>query len=415
MIALLDMGARVSLMKAQCAKLLGKEIQGNTGVLRGVGGECMSLGEVRVKIRCDEHEVDETTMRVVGNNVFTGPDVIIGANIIDHPHQVLIRKHGQTALVDERCYPFLRDFHVELEDNRVVLRASETVTVPKNCIQWVTVTTGNKTFEGPHVFSTGGEIDILCQMRGGKTDIPVVGAVDCNVTLKRGQVVSRCQFSPMNPDVPDVYSVLQQVIESEPGKREKRLAPITAEEVNVSPAITEDERRELCQVINEHRTCFAQNMTQLGRTDVVTMKIEEKSGSAPVKRSPYRASWSEREVLRKITDDLKANGLIRDSNSEYSSPVLLVRKKTGEYRMVVDYRRLNAQTVKDSFPLPRVDEVLDQLAGNTLFSVLDMAHGYLQIPMDESSIHKATFTTPDERFEPLRLFFGLANGPPVSQ
>ncbi|KAG0427412.1 hypothetical protein HPB47_025540 [Ixodes persulcatus] len=121
-------------MKAQCAKRLGKEIQGNTEVLRGVGGECMSLDEVRVKFRCDEHEVDETTMRVVEDNVFTGPDVIIGTDIIDHPHLVLIRKHGQTALVDERRYPFLQDFHVEMDDNRVVLRASETVTVPKNCI-----------------------------------------------------------------------------------------------------------------------------------------------------------------------------------------------------------------------------------------------------------------------------------------
>ncbi|CAN7945328.1 unnamed protein product [Ixodes pacificus] len=220
-------------MKAQCAKRLGKEIQGNTEVLRGVGGECMSLGELRVEIRCDVHEMDETTMRIVGDNVFTGPDVIIGTDIIDHPHLVLIRKHGQTALVDERRYPFLQDFHVEMDDNRVVHH------------------------------------------------IPVVGAVDCDVTLKRGQVVSRCQSSPMNPDVPDVYSRAWKTGED---------APITAEEVNVGLTITEDERRELCQVIIEHRTCFAQNMTELGRTDVVTMKIEEKPGSAPVKRPPYRAS-----------------------------------------------------------------------------------------------------------------------------
>lgn len=84
MIALLDTGAKVSLIKAQCAKRLSKKIQGNTEVLRGVGGKCMSLSEVHVKVRCDEHEVDATTMRVVGDNVFTGPDVIIGIDIIDH-------------------------------------------------------------------------------------------------------------------------------------------------------------------------------------------------------------------------------------------------------------------------------------------------------------------------------------------
>ncbi|CAN8022040.1 unnamed protein product [Ixodes persulcatus] len=173
-------------MKAQFTKRIGKEAQSVTEVLRGVCCQCMSLGEVRVTVRCDEHEVDETTMRVFGDSLFTGPDVIIGTDIIDHPHLVLIRKHGQTALVDERRYPFLHDFHVEMEDNRV-------------------------------------------------TNIPVVGAVDCDVTLKSGQVLSRSLSSPMHFDVPDVYSVLQTVIESEPGKQEKRLAPIRAEEVNVGP------------------------------------------------------------------------------------------------------------------------------------------------------------------------------------
>ncbi|CAN7990377.1 unnamed protein product [Ixodes hexagonus] len=88
-------------------------------------------------------------------------------------------------------------------------------------------------------------------MRGGKTDIPIVGAVDCDITLKKGQVVSRYRSSPMNPDVPDVYSVLQQVIQSEPGEQQKAPAPIRAEEVNVGPTITEDERGELCKVLND--------------------------------------------------------------------------------------------------------------------------------------------------------------------
>lgn len=113
-------------------------------------------------------------------------------------------------------------------------------------------------------------------------------------------------------------------------------------------------------------------------------------------QSPYRCSRYERETLRNITDELKECGQIRDSSSQYNSPVILVKKKNGD-RMVIDYRRLNRQTVKDKFPLPIVGDMLDRLSGNNMFNVLDMANGYLQIPLSQESRHKAAFTTPDGR------------------
>lgn len=83
--------------------------------------------------------------------------------------------------------------------------------------------------------------------------------------------------------------------------------------------------------------------------------------------------------------------------------------------MVVDYRRLNMQTVKDRFPLPVIDDLLDRLASNQLFCTLDMAHGYFQIPLNETSAIRAAFTTKDGHLEPTRLFFHFANEPPIYQ
>lgn len=143
---------------------------------------------------------------------------------------------------------------------------------------------------------------------------------------------------------------------------------------------------------------FAQRMEELDCTSAAMMKIEKTPYSQPVHRSPYRAEWAEQEVLRKITDQLKSCDIISDSESEYSSPVLLVKKKNGEQRMVVDYRRVNIQTVKDRFSLPVTDDILGRLAGNELFCTLNVAYDYFGILLDEIYAQKAAFTNPDGLF-----------------
>jgi hypothetical protein len=98
----------------------------------------------------------------------------------------------------------------------------------------------------------------------------------------------------------------------------------------------------------------------------------------PVSYRPYRLAYSERALVREIAKDLMDNGIIWESASPYSSPILLV-KKTGEYRMCVDYRSLNAKTVKDTYPLPRVDNYFEKMYGNRYFTTVDLAFGYHQI------------------------------------
>jgi hypothetical protein len=105
------------------------------------------------------------------------------------------------------------------------------------------------------------------------------------------------------------------------------------------------------------------------------------------------------------------NSIIRPSQSPYAGPALLVRKKNGEPRLVIDFRALNRITVKDRFPLPRIDDQIDLLSHSKWFTTLDMAAGFHQIKVHSDSVEKFAFITPEGQFEYLRVPFGLANAP----
>lgn len=134
-----------------------------------------------------------------------------------------------------------------------------------------------------------------------------------------------------------------------------------------------------------------------------------------IKFRPYRFSMVERETVRNLIDDLIKNEIIRPSNSPYASPAFLVKKKNGDSRLVCDFRALNRITVKDRYPLPRIDDQIDQLSNKKYFTTLDMAAGFHQIKVHPDSVEKLAFVTPDGQFEYLRMPFGLANAPSIFQ
>lgn len=129
----------------------------------------------------------------------------------------------------------------------------------------------------------------------------------------------------------------------------------------------------------------------------------------------YRLAEVEREKVKNIVNDLLRAGIIRESDSSYASPVLLVKKRDGGDRMCVDYRALNSIIEKERYPLPLIQDEIDRLGKANFFISIDMKNGFHQIPVSPKSIKYTAFVTPDGHYEYIKMPFGICNGPSVFQ
>eukprot|EP00798_Chlamydomonas_sp_ICE-L_P005195 gene5195-biopygen12247 len=139
--------------------------------------------------------------------------------------------------------------------------------------------------------------------------------------------------------------------------------------------------------------------------------IDEEPGSRPGSKAPYRMSPEDMEVLRTHLAELLEKVFIRPSCSPYGAPVLFVPKKGGGFRMCVDWRQLNKQTIKNRYPLPRIDDLLERLHGSKVWSKIDLTQGYYQVRIKEEDIHKTAFRTRYGLYEFTVLGMGLCNAP----
>lgn len=260
-----------------------------------------------------------------------------------------------------------------------------------------------------------------------------LNAAKCLVKIKGSHAV----FRIMNPNFHDVYLPHNFIVAHAMEIDEKQIFPFDCQNQNkpkgptinqISPDIENhaqiqfnlenadldpSQKQELLKFLHEHRDNFAKDLTELGKTGLHKHHIEIQPGSRPVRLPFYRTSPQATREIDKQLQEMLENDIIQPSNSEWHSPVVLVKKKNNTYRFACDYRALNKITVPMSFPLPHIESVFDTIgeAKAAYFTNLDLMSGFWQMELDEGSRQKAAFITQSGVYEWKRMPFGLQNSP----
>ena len=183
---------------------------------------------------------------------------------------------------------------------------------------------------------------------------------------------------------------------------------VTKELPTLGDQLNEDQRAQLTDVLNSFPDVMRNHP---GQTSMAEHKIQ--TGTAtPHRLPPYRLPHAYREEVLKELEEMREQGIIEPSSSEWSSPMVIVKKKDGSLRLCVDYRYLNEVSQVDAYPMPRVDDIIDQLGQASFITTIELCRGYWQVPVAAESRPKTAFSTPIGLFQ---LPFGLCGAPATFQ
>jgi hypothetical protein len=163
--------------------------------------------------------------------------------------------------------------------------------------------------------------------------------------------------------------------------------------------------------VKEYLDVFPEELSGMPPHREIEFVIDLAPGTAPIAKRPYRMAATELAELKKQLKELEQKGYIKSSSSPWGAPVLFVKKKDGSMRLCVDYRALNEVTVKNKYPLPRINDLFDQLKGAKYFSKIDLRSGYYQLRIRHEDVPKTAFMTRYGQHEFTVMPFGLTNAP----
>ncbi|GJT40492.1 putative reverse transcriptase domain-containing protein [Tanacetum coccineum] len=322
----------------------------------------------------------------VVENPQQNPNVVGGTFLLnDHYACILFDSGAEKSFVSSAFTPFIdiapialnTSYEIELADGKVV----STNTVLRGC----TLTLYH------HIF----KIDLL-PTRLGSFDV-IIG-MDW---LSYYRAVIDCYEKIVRIPLPN--GEILEVQGERPEKDFGSLACIKADEKKLDDI----------RVVRDFSEVFPDDLSGLPLVREMEFRIDLIPDASPVVKSPYRLAPSEMLELSNQLKELQEKGFIRPSHSPWGAPVLFVKKKDGAMRMCIDYRELNKLTIKNRYPLPRIDDLFDQLQGACCFSKIDLRSGYHQLRVREEDIPKTAFRTRYGHFEFTVMPFGLTNAPAI--
>lgn len=435
---LVDSGAVASLVDRNVLKLLGRAeepLRPCSDNLNSVTGSPLRLkGVIDLRVRLGSQE--RLFPFVVAEGLHT--HTILGTNVLKAFRAVVDMDEGIMTLKDTGETFCLGMEHVEKVYSAATLRTVQlgpggqalvVTTVPEGVEDGTTVLVEEAKLSSPSVRAARS----VCTVTGGRVLVELCNASTEEVSILKDTLVAYVTEVPesafrmgkgVSRNVPDgdvdqvIGAVDNQVrpehrpddmteLEKELKKDEQEL------HIDFSDSKLSPEQQELLAAeLNKFRDLFVETSKKPGRTDLLEFSIDT-GDAVSFKLPPYRVSKAEGDVMEAEIQQYLDLGIIRPSTSPWASPVLMIRKPDGGIRFCVDYRRLNAVTIKDCYPMPLIDDILDVLGDARLFSTMDIASGYWNVPMAKDSIAKTAFTSKFGLYEWLVMPFGLCNAVPA--
>ena len=383
MYALLDTGCEHSLIGSRC---LPRDVQLEDTTFRLVAANGTRIplrGKTKLQVATDSF-VSETTF-LVSDNV---NEMILGIDWLNQEDCEWSFRRKSLVARGHVCQLFVRNSK-KSKVRRIY--AQENVTIParqlatvSTRIVWSAVGDKEETFiVEPKELNTG--VMITRTMFGAEaleSALPVINLTENAYVVREGDLLGTAkpaeEYREISPPEPPPDRA------KEPTSAYAHVQPVID---GFTPNLTADEKEKATAFVQRYADLFSKSDFDIGRTDLIKHTIDT-GDKKPFKQQLRRHPWAHQEIIDKHVEKMLTAGVIEPTVSPWASNVVLVRKPSGELRFCVDYRQLNNLTVKDSYPLPRIDSCLDSLGGAKYFSTLDLRSGYWQIEADKDTSEK---------------------------
>ena len=409
---LIDSGATSSLISAKKLKEIDPhqlyKIKPITHTLHAVNGQQMSLtGSVDLSLELGSKQFNLTFIVCDIES-----DSILGQDFLRHHVDVI--NYKQSCLIIGTTNVPLWTGGQAVQVCRVEIR--ETVKIPAQSRKWVSV-------QIPHAehLADDGLVEPCLDLMSRKEITLVGGLVDTTkseitlnllnysqdtVTLYKNTKVGTCESHYDNDSQTKGRIARISELETDSSVPPHLLDLFDRSSKN----LTSSERATLVQLLNKYQNSFSKSSDDIGHTDLVQHSINTRD-AAPIRLPPRRLPLGKRQIEKEEIKKMLDRGIIEPSTSAWSSPVVLITKKDGSPRFCLDYRKLNDVTVKDAYPLPRVEDCINALSGSKYFSSLDLNSGYWQVGMKTEDKEKTAFATTMGLYQFTVMSFGLSNAP----
>lgn len=403
---LVDCGAQLNLIKARAVSDDNDLYidRNKTFNITGIGhGMIKTQGEITSSIKGED-----VTFQVVGNDFPIPKDGILGLSFLIAQEAMIKFKRRKVSTITIGNKEYTLGSH-----------ATSPVHLPPRALTLITVPIKNKEQKegylkridaGPGIFLW----EALVRPENGVAHVYAVNSTPVHVQLSIPPIeLTECETLDVPPDLSRA---------SVPRKEKRRARVARLDELHKVlklSTLNEEEQTAIMEVISEFPDQFRLSGDKLGCTDVISHKITT-THDRPINVKQYRLSQVHKKEVDSQVKTLLEDDVIEVSDSPYNSPIWIIPKKPDSsgkprFRMVIDYHSLNRATVKDSYPLPLITDILDQLGSAKYFSTLDLSSGFHQIPIDPESRPKTAFSTPYGHYQYKKMSFGLAGAPHTFQ